>query len=95
MSTCPKCHRPFNEGNSPNAQECNETDDDEGLCEAYAKVHQLHAQHAETVRLLEKLQDLLNAMPDSRTGTDCDIWKLWTDACNLVRDHLANLKGTQ
>lgn len=53
-----------------------------------------HDPHAETVRLLEKLQDLLNAMPNSKTGIDCDIWKLWTDACNLVRDHLANLKGT-
>lgn len=38
MSTCPRCHRPFNEGNSPNAEECNGTDDD-GLCEAYAKTH--------------------------------------------------------
>lgn len=38
MSTCPKCHRPTNEGNSPNAAECHETDDDEGVCEAYAKV---------------------------------------------------------
>ncbi len=47
MSTagaCPKCHRPFNEGNSPNAEECNGTDDDEGLCEAYAKVAALRAQ---------------------------------------------------
>jgi len=37
MSDCPKCKRPFSEGNSPNAYECNGTDDDEGLCEAYAK----------------------------------------------------------
>ena len=36
--TCPKCHRPFNLGNSPNSEECNETDDDEGLCEAYSKL---------------------------------------------------------
>lgn len=41
--TCPKCHRPFNEGNSPNAAECNGTDDDEGVCEAYAKVATLRA----------------------------------------------------
>ncbi len=40
-STCPKCRRPFNEGNSPNAEECNGPDDDEGLCEAYAKVYEL------------------------------------------------------
>ena len=38
MSNCPKCHRPINEGNSANRQECTETDDDEGLCEAYALV---------------------------------------------------------
>lgn len=38
---CPKCHRPVNEGNSPNAAECHETDGDDGVCEAYAKVHEL------------------------------------------------------
>lgn len=41
--TCPKCLRPFNEGNSPNAEECNGTDDDEGLCEAYAKVAEMRS----------------------------------------------------
>lgn len=35
---CPKCLRPINEGNSPNAEECHETDDDEGVCEAYVKI---------------------------------------------------------
>lgn len=35
---CPKCHRPMNEGNSPNSSECTETDDEEGVCEAYAKL---------------------------------------------------------
>ncbi len=44
MNQCPKCLRPFNEGNSPNAEECNGTDDDEGLCEAYAKVAELRAE---------------------------------------------------
>jgi hypothetical protein len=33
---CPKCHRPMNIGNSPNSEECTETDDEEGVCEAYA-----------------------------------------------------------
>ncbi len=41
MTTCPKCHRPVNEGNSPNAAECHGPDDDEGVCEAYALVHEL------------------------------------------------------
>lgn len=35
---CPKCHRPINKGNSPNSEECTETDDDEGVCEAYEKL---------------------------------------------------------
>lgn len=38
---CPKCLRPFNEGNSPNAEECNQEDDEEGLCAAYAKIARL------------------------------------------------------
>jgi len=38
VTHCPKCKRPRNEGNSPNAEECGETDDDEGVCEAYAKI---------------------------------------------------------
>jgi hypothetical protein len=38
---CPKCKRPMNQGNSPNAEECNETDDDEGVCEAYARIASL------------------------------------------------------
>ena len=46
MSDCPKCLRPFNDGNSPNAEECNETDDDDGICEAYAKVAALRADAA-------------------------------------------------
>jgi hypothetical protein len=29
----------MNYGNSPNSGECTETDDDDGLCEAYAKLH--------------------------------------------------------
>jgi len=41
MPNCPKCHRPVNEGNSPNGAECHETDGEDGVCEAYAKVHQL------------------------------------------------------
>lgn len=43
MNTCPKCQRPINEGNSPNAEECHETDDDDGVCEAYAKVAEIRA----------------------------------------------------
>lgn len=39
MNNCPKCNRPFNEGNSPNSEECNGTDDEEGVCQAYAKIH--------------------------------------------------------
>ena len=35
---CPKCKRPKNLGNSPNKDECTETDDEEGVCEAYAAV---------------------------------------------------------
>lgn len=41
MKTCPKCKRPCNMGNSPNEQECTETDDDEGVCAAYAKLEEL------------------------------------------------------
>ncbi len=41
--TCPKCQRPINEGNSPNAFECHQTDDDEGVCEAYALVAKVRA----------------------------------------------------
>lgn len=36
---CPNCHRPVNEGNSPNKHECHETNDDEGVCDAYALIH--------------------------------------------------------
>lgn len=38
---CPKCHRPMNEGNSPNDGECTETDDDEGLCRAFSVIYHL------------------------------------------------------
>ena len=51
--TCPKCHRPVNEGNSPNSAECHETDDDEGLCEAYAKLHALQDTHSTLLVALE------------------------------------------
>lgn len=38
---CPKCNRPVNLGNSPNTSECTETDDDDGICEAYAQIYTL------------------------------------------------------
>lgn len=38
---CPKCHRPMNEGNSPNSAECHGPDDEEGLCESYSKIYEL------------------------------------------------------
>lgn len=42
MTTCDNCHRPMNEGNSPNEYECHDREDDSPtLCEAYAKVHRL------------------------------------------------------
>jgi len=53
MSDCPKCKRPFNDGNSPNAAECNGTDDDEGVCEAYSKIAQLEME----VRALHRERD--------------------------------------
>jgi hypothetical protein len=57
MSNCPKCLRPFNEGNSPNEYECNGTDDDEGVCEAYAKLAALKTRIAE-LELTEKFYKL-------------------------------------
>jgi len=47
---CPKCLRPMNIGNSPNPQECTETDDDEGLCEAYAEVASLRVSATKMVK---------------------------------------------
>lgn len=50
---CPKCHRPMNEGNSPNQYECTETDDDEGLCETYSIIFALTREYREVLNALE------------------------------------------
>lgn len=57
MSNCPKCHRPLNEGNSPNFEECHGGDlDDDGQCELSAIIYGLRADletsKVEIVRLL-------------------------------------------
>lgn len=56
---CPKCHRPMNMGNSPNKWECTETDDEDGVCEAYTEVY--------------RLRELLRSMPKSFGITEKDI----------------------
>ena len=45
----------MNEGNSPNSDECTETDD-EGLCEAYAKISQLKVEVKSAFYECSKLQ---------------------------------------
>ena len=56
MPTCPKCHRPLNEGNSPNLEECHAGDDDEDRqCELSAKIWRLK-----------------EALIDIRDNYDCD-----------------------
>lgn len=54
MTTCPRCHRPLNEGNSPNLEECHAGDsDDDQQCELSAKIWRLksHLNHAaDTIR---------------------------------------------
>lgn len=57
MSLCPKCHRPRNLGNSPNSEECGETDDDEGICEAYAKIFALRSTISESLVSLQSLSN--------------------------------------
>ncbi len=66
---CPKCFRTMNEGNSPNDQECTETDDEEGLCEAYAKIYLLTKACAEQERQLAKMKEALTkALNDLTCG---------------------------
>ncbi len=76
MNICPKCLRPFNEGNSPNLSECHAGDDDEDRqCELSAKIRDLQEiymqrtceltdqftkQRRETMRL-EDINELLRA----------------------------------
>lgn len=54
---CPKCGRPVNEGNSPNKYECTETDDENGVCEAYAEIAILKKKNA----ALKKKNSILRA----------------------------------
>lgn len=57
MPNCPKCHRPENEGNSPNRYECTETDDEDGLCEAYAEIHRLRVALNDAASYLDDVAD--------------------------------------
>jgi len=60
---CPKCKRPVNIGNSPNSYECTETDDDEGLCEAYAEIHRLTTELKQSRRALEAMLTIVSNEP--------------------------------
>ena len=79
---CPKCHRPLNEGNSPNSDECTETDDDEGVCEAYAKLAACasiaEAGWLSTVAAIEMLQNYSILDHDART-LEQSIIAAWKD----------------
>jgi hypothetical protein len=88
MSTCPKCHRPFNEGNSPNAEECNGTDDDDGLCEAYAKLYAVE-QRAE--RLEEALKCVDLNIVEFEPGTNA-LAKFTLEEVRLIRSALGGTK---
>jgi len=56
---CPRCNRPMNMGNSPNSSECTETDDDDGLCEAYAKIWMLTKERDGARARIEELNKMI------------------------------------
>jgi hypothetical protein len=76
MSICPKCHRPFNEGNSPNAEECNGTDDDDGLCEAYTKIHAAEQRVERARQAVIILRAAIEACRDERPSQKWQLDKL-------------------
>lgn len=62
---CPKCHRQRNLGNSPNEYECHETDDDEGICKAYAKIRKLFRERDEAKKYELAYQTFVKAYGES------------------------------
>lgn len=66
MNTCPKCHRPINEGNSPNLEECHAGDyDDDQQCELSSRIYQLRQfyiagrdMHDSVTRFLDRYDNL-------------------------------------
>lgn len=80
---CPKCNRPVNLGNSPNTSECTETDDDDGICEAYAQIYTLTEENKKLKEELELANQKLNnhaILSFSKYAELC--------AVNLERDQL-------
>ena len=73
MSKCPKCKRPINDGNSPNEFECTEPDDDEGVCEAYAKIAALRTRLAESEASLEEYRMRLAGALTTSEGNNLDV----------------------
>ena len=77
MNICPKCHRPFNEGNSPNSEECNGTDDEEGLCKAYAEVYKLRTELENIYKLVTpEGKDLPFGIYDTANTVKDLMWEL-------------------
>lgn len=102
MNNCLKCGRPMNEGNSPNKSECTETDDDEGVCAAWAEVarrswevERLNEEVEENERRLrvakaseERLRAEVDLLKFAATGSDAD-WEAERASNNLCESDLA------
>lgn len=66
MSTCPRCHRPINEGNSPNVEECHagDLDDEDRNCELSATIYALRCDLAAARGEIERLREALDLTTD-------------------------------
>ncbi len=93
MNTCPKCLRPFNEGNSPNLSECHAGDDDEDRqCELSAKIASLTTKNNKIQENCKKLVEhgRFSTTYDDRYGyTECNFCKhpypRHAPTCELVK----------
>ena len=91
---CPKSNRPVNIGNSPNSNECTETDDDEGLCEAYAEIHRLTNNLLQAQKVFKDMLTGVSNMPlGYKTEEEHKKLEDFADRClNEMRSRIADYK---
>ena len=92
---CPKCNRPVNIGNSPNSNECTETDDDAGLCEAYAQIHRLTLDNSQSQKALATMITIVSNMPlGYQTEEEHKKLEDFADRClNKMRETITQYKN--